>query len=602
MSRLRTLVRARSEPVAGRSLFALVWATLGGLLIPALVVLIGLVAVLLSAGGLSSGDVQLGTHLYVPVTAAFASQGPLTQLFELVVLAMLVAIVLSVAVWLHRLSADGTARAITKSLHKQVLQQSLKRAEVEGAAAQSIQANQLIGEHLPELQKGLSLWYRAIPRSILKLCGCLILAMLVNVWIALTAIVSGVLIWQFFTRLRRNESSDLVQWEVPRSRRRMAELVGHAPLLARLNSQGLADQAFESELESLYRRVTEEDNRLAIIWPLLFLALAAAIAVVILGLGVNLERGLGLPSALIIGLSLGGAALAVARLISLRTQLSKSGDASDSIYHYLSRRGEIAPSEQRVGLAGIRDKVEMRDVSISDGNGKPILSNMSVQLTPGSMVALLGTDSVATQALAELLMGFGIPSDGKITLDGIELRDVHPQALAKNVMWIDSGGPIYDGTIEENIRGDEESITSADVVKALEAVEVYDQLFRLPEGLNTIVAAGDSMLGTEVSYAIGIARAILHKPPIVLASEPPPPAEHLTDDPCLAALKRLRDSGSLVVVLPRRLQTLRNADRVVLLNGPRLVGEGKHAELLTDSDLYRHLNYLLFNPYRHSSD
>ena len=57
--------------------------------------------------------------------------------------------------------------------------------------------------------------------------------------------------------------------------------------------------------------------------------------------------------------------------------------------------------------------------------------------------------------------------------------------------------------------------------------------------------------------------------------------------------------GTLVVMLPRRLQTLRTADRVVLLNGPRLVGEGKHAQLLADSDLYRHLNYLLFNPYRH---
>jgi ABC-type multidrug transport system fused ATPase/permease subunit len=65
-------------------------------------------------------------------------------------------------------------------------------------------------------------------------------------------------------------------------------------------------------------------------------------------------------------------------------------------------------------------------------------------------------------------------------------------------------------------------------------------------------------------------------------------------------LQELRDAGSLVVILPRRLQTLRQADRVVLMNGPRIAGEGKHSTLLSDSDLYRHLNYLLFNPYRHS--
>ena len=97
----------------------------------------------------------------------------------------------------------------------------------------------------------------------------------------------------------------------------------------------------------------------------------------------------------------------------------------------------------------------------------------------------------------------------------------------------------------------------------------------------------------------GIARALLHQPPIVLAKEPPPPAEHIAEDPCLKALRRLVDAGTLVVILPKRLQTLRTADRVVLFNGDRLVGEGRHAELLSSSDLYRHLNYLLFNPYRH---
>ncbi len=128
---------------------------------------------------------------------------------------------------------------------------------------------------------------------------------------------------------------------------------------------------------------------------------------------------------------------------------------------------------------------------------------------------------------------------------------------------------------------------------------MYEQLQRLPDGLNTIVSPGDSMLNEEATFAMAVARALLHKPPIVLALEPPPPAEHLAEDPCLKAFGKLAAAGSLVIVLPRRLQTLRQADRVVLFNGPRLVGEGKHADLLANSDLYRHLNYLLFNPYRH---
>jgi len=110
------------------------------------------------------------------------------------------------------------------------------------------------------------------------------------------------------------------------------------------------------------------------------------------------------------------------------------------------------------------------------------------------------------------------------------------------------------------------------MVEALQQVDVYERLHRLPEGLSTIVAAGDSMLGVETTYALAVARALLHKPPILLAMEPPPPAEHLAEDPCLKAFGKLVENGTLVVILPRRLQTLRTANRVVLLNGPRLVG------------------------------
>jgi ATP-binding cassette, subfamily B, bacterial len=609
LSRFNTLTQPRNEPEAQGGWFSYVWSVLAGLLVPVLVVLVGLIAVLLNSGGLSGEYVRLGTHLWIPLRPlgeSFVEQPSLIQLGILVGLSCAVACLFSLSVWLHRYTADARARSVVKSLHTQVLRQSLKRAELEGAAAQHLRAEQLIGEHLPSLQRGLSLWYRAIPRSVLMLIGCVLLALLVNVWLAVSAVVSGVLLWKLFHRLRHEDESTLVEWEVPRSRQRMAELVGQAPLLARLQSQGLADRAFAAELDSLYRRLDEEESRVARIWPLLFLAISAAVAVLVLGLGANLfgietgvDNGLSVPAALVLGLALAGAVGAAGRLISLAAHLQQSRLASDAVYKYLERSNDIAPSEQRVGLAGLRDCVAIEDVTLGDSMGQPILSHLSLNLKPRSLVALLGTESVSTRALTELLMGFGMPNEGRVTLDGIALRDVHPQALARNVMWIEPDGPIWDGTIMENIRGGNESINSGDVVHALEDVDAYERLHRLPEGLNTIVTAGDANLGVETTYAMAVARALLHKPPILLAMEPPPPAEHLAEDPCLKAFRKLADNGTLVVVLPRRLQTLRSADRVVLLNGPRLVGEGKHTELLGSSDLYRHLNYLLFNPYRH---
>ena len=597
---LSTLSRARREVPNRSAALTLIWSALAGLLVPVLVVLVGTLAVMLNEGRLDAGWVRLGTHLFLPVPAYFSSLDPLTgQLLYLIGLGFVITCVFSFATWLQRRAADSRAREITKSLHRQLLEQSLRRAEVEGAAAQAVQAEALIGTHLPNLHRALSLWYRSIPRSLLTLIGCVLVALLVNLWLAIAAVVSGVLIGRLFRTLRSDEVDERIQWELPLLRKRMAELVGQAPLMARLHSAGLADQAFESELQLMYKRMREHDHYLARLWPLIFTVVAIAIGLIVCGMFVNADQGLGLPSALTIGLALASSFVVAGRLWSLSIVAGRGKDSSDAIYHYLQRSSEIAPSEQRVGLAGVRESVDLQDVTLGNDLDSPILEHLTLRLTPGSLVAIMGTDPISTRAFSELLMGFGMPGDGRVTIDGIHLRDLHPQALAKNVMWVDPSGPIYDGSIEENVKGKDDSIDSHDVAKALEEVAVYEKLFRLPEGLGTIVSPETSSLDEEATYAIGIARALLHKPPIVLAIEPASPAEHLPDDPCLAALHKLANQGSIVVVLPKRLQTLRTADRVILFNGPRLVGEGKHADLLSDSDLYRHLNYLLFNPYRH---
>jgi ABC-type multidrug transport system fused ATPase/permease subunit len=597
-----TLSAPRREPEAAGTLASSLLSLLSGLLVPLMIVLVGLLAVILDRSGIGDDSVVLGTHLVLPLPVGFVRQTALAQLTEVVGVTLLVAAGYCVSLWLHRRSANARARRVVRSLHRGVFSQSLRRAELEGAAAQYLRADSLIGRELPLVQQGLALWYLVIPRGLVVLIGCVAVALLINVWLALLAVISGVLVWRLYQRLDQSEMSELYHWEVPRSRKRMAELVGRAPLLARLQTQGLADHAYAEELDSLYRRVEAEDHLEERQWPLLFLASAAAVAVLVLGLGVNLfdaDSGLTLPSALVLGLSLSGAVSAASRLSTLASTLRRSSDAADQVYGFLRRSDAAVPSEQRVGFASLREGVELRNVTVGNAGGEQLLSHLSLEFSPGSFIALLGTEAVSTRALTELLMGFGQPSDGQVLLDGIALQDIHPQALARNVMWIDPTGPLWDGTIQENLRSGHEAINNSELVDALERVDVYERLQKLSDGLNTYVSVGDQTLGVETTYALGVARALLHRPSIVLAEEPLPPSEHLADDPCLQALQQLVAAGTLVIMLPKRLQTLRTADRVVLFNGPRLAGEGRHAELLESSDLYRHLNYLLFNPYRH---
>ncbi|TWT66051.1 ATP-binding cassette domain-containing protein [Allorhodopirellula solitaria] len=623
MNRFATLEQPRRETAAAGAVFHWFWAIVAGLAVPVLIVLFGMVAVLIDDGefppgdreavqqGLTGSHVELGTYLSVPLSQSFQDQTAFAQLLELVALCVLVAGILCVAIWINRRSSDRRTRSVIKSLHQRVLQQSLRRSETEGAAAQRSRAVHLIGEDLPNLGVGLSLWYRVIPRSALILIGCVVLALLVNVWLAILAVISGAALWWLYAFLRSTDWLELSQFEISQIRERLIGQIGDAPIMGRLQAGGLAEQTYEAELESLMRRLANEDARQGRLWPLLMFACSIAVAVLVMGLGANIlhgEQGLSLPASLVLGMALTAAALSSARLGELARQLKISSHAAESVYLYLQRSEDIAPSERLVGIAGLRESVELRDVSLADATGKPILQDLSLSLRPKSLVALLGTESVSTQSLAELLMGFGRPQRGVVELDGVSLNDIHPQALAKQVMWVAPDGPLWEGTITENLMsGVSKSVDKRDMVKVLEELGIYEQITRLSDGIDSMVGPvtdlrdGRSSDGLSMMsrYMLGIARALLHRPAIVLVKEPPAPTEHVNSDPCLNALRSLADSGSLVLVLPRRLQTLRHADRVVLLNGSNLVGEGKHAELLNSSDLYRHLNYLLFNPYRH---
>jgi ABC-type transport system involved in cytochrome bd biosynthesis fused ATPase/permease subunit len=215
-------------------------------------------------------------------------------------------------------------------------------------------------------------------------------------------------------------------------------------------------------------------------------------------------------------------------------------------------------------------------------------------------VALLGTDTSAVSSLVELMMGFGTPRAGRVTIDDVGLDQLHDRWLKREVLWVGQSGPIWAGSVLENMSSIDSPVDSGAALEVAKKIGIVDKLQSLPEGLQTILDADDSRLDPAAKYGLALARARLRQPSIVIAQEPPNYNHNglLGDDPGLEVLTELARLGTLVVLLPQRLQSLRAADRVVLLHQGRFAGEGKHEELLATSDLYRHLNYLLFNPFR----
>jgi ATP-binding cassette subfamily B protein len=123
---------------------------------------------------------------------------------------------------------------------------------------------------------------------------------------------------------------------------------------------------------------------------------------------------------------------------------------------------------------------------------------------------------------------------------------------------------------------------------------VADTLLNLPDGLQTMVSASEERLGAETLFRLGIARGFVKKPCIVVAEEPVSRGDSETEQETTQALQDLARDGAIVLVLARRVSTLRAADRVLVLHENHIADQGTHAELLEQSELYRHLNYVRF--------
>jgi ATP-binding cassette, subfamily B, bacterial len=377
---------ARRQGAARGTFGWYVCAIATGLLIPCLVVAVGMIASLLEQRSIDRSPVRLGTHLAIPVPSAWLEQPPLVQLTHLVAIALLLALGFALATWGHRRGSERRSRAVAEALHRELLRQSLRRAEIEGAISQRERAKALIEERLPQLARGLISWWQAVPRSLLLLAGSVIVALLVDVPLASLAIISGLLLWQFYRYLKSRADEETSAWELPRSRRRLVDLVSQAPLLAKTHTGGAADHAFQAELDLLMQQIAAGQaarNRLV---PLMAVAISLVIALLILGLGVNLltvPSSLSVSSALVLGLALAGAVAGSTRLMQAMSLASTADEAARAVYRFLQVGDDAAPSELRVGMVAVRDAIVFEDVELGVEGAGPILSGVSLEFRPG---------------------------------------------------------------------------------------------------------------------------------------------------------------------------------------------------------------------------
>jgi ATP-binding cassette subfamily B protein len=239
-------------------------------------------------------------------------------------------------------------------------------------------------------------------------------------------------------------------------------------------------------------------------------------------------------------------------------------------------------------LPPVKGHVRFEHVRFGYGDGPDVLPDLDLDVPAGTTVALVGHTGAGKSTIAKLLARFYDPRDGRITIDGIDLRKVTQASLRHQLGIVPQEGFLFAGTVAENIAFGRPDASGDEILQAAQAVGAHDFILRLEDGYETEVQERGSRLSLGQRQLIALARALLADPRILILDEATSSVDIGTERKIERAL-RLLLAGRTAFIIAHRLSTIRDADLIVVLEHGQIVEQGNHDELLQRRGLYTSL-------------
>lgn len=279
----------------------------------------------------------------------------------------------------------------------------------------------------------------------------------------------------------------------------------------------------------------------------------------------------------------------IRRIIEFAEQFQRGMTGIDRFMELMDANVDIFDEEGARPLTKIDGEISFEDVSFEYPDDRnPVLSHISLRIRPGEKVALVGPSGGGKTTLCSLVPRFYDPTEGRILIDGQDIREVTLKSLRSTVGVVQQDVYLFSGTVFENIEYGRPGASMEDVVSAAKMAGAHEFITGLKDGYNTYVGERGVKLSGGQKQRISIARVFLKNPPVLILDEATSALDNESEQLVSQSLERL-SKGRTTVTIAHRLTTIQNADRILVLSDNSIVEEGNHEELLLKKGMYYQL-------------
>lgn len=248
----------------------------------------------------------------------------------------------------------------------------------------------------------------------------------------------------------------------------------------------------------------------------------------------------------------------------------------------------LEPGDVRLPVSNVKGEVVFEDITFAYAERLPVVKNLTLKVPAGQTIAIVGSTGSGKSTLVKLLLRLYEVNEGRITLDGIDVRELNPHDLRQAVGLVSQDVFLFHGTVAENITYGSFHAAREDVVRAAQIAEAHEFIEQLPQGYDTIVGERGQKLSGGQRQRLAIARAILKNPPVLVLDEATSAVDNETEAAIQRSLEKITQERTTIAIA-HRLSTVRNADRIYVMETGQLVEWGTHEELLERNGLYASL-------------